>query len=72
MSAESLPNCCDANENPLRLLGTMRMLVHLGHTRETLKFIVCETLAAGANFGAKSCDQHIKVLRLEQKLVELY
>lgn len=71
MSTELLPNIYNANKSPLRILGIIKLRVHLGHTRVVLKFIVCETLVASAIIGTDFCDQHVKAIRPNQKFLEL-
>lgn len=53
------------------MLGTIKLYIHLGHTRVALKFIVCDTLTASTIIGAGFCDQHVKEIKPKQKLVEL-
>lgn len=48
MSAELLLNICDANKNPLQILGIIKLRVDLNHTRLALKSISCDSLAASA------------------------
>lgn len=62
---------CNARENPLRMLNTIKLQVHSGHRSVILTFIVCETLAASATVGADYCDQHVKARRPKRRLVEL-
>lgn len=71
MSTGLLPYIYDINKNPLHLLGILELHVLLGSTKEILKIIVCETLAAPTITGADFCDQYVLAIRPEQKLVEL-
>lgn len=71
LSTKPLPNICDANKNPLQMLGVIKLRVHLGHTQVTLKFIVCKTLAPSTIIGAGFCERSVNSIQLTQKLVEL-
>lgn len=70
MSAGPLQNIRDANK-PLRMLETLRLLEHPGHTKAALSIIVCETLTVADIPRADFCDRLDETLRPEQKLVEL-
>lgn len=63
VSTIPLPNICNTNKNPLQMLGTIKMLVHLGRTKVILKFIVCGILASSAIIGADICVQHMRTIR---------
>lgn len=56
LSTESVPNIYDANKNLLRMLDQIKLQVHLGHTRITLEFILCKTLAASVIIRAEFCN----------------
>lgn len=66
-----LPNVCNANKISVRMLGIINLQIHVGHTRDTIQFIVCETLAASAIIGSDFCDKHLKAIWPKLKLEEL-
>ena len=66
-----LPDICDANSNPLDMIGTVKLPVRLGHFLCLVEFIVCRSLAASAILGADYCDRFVEAIRPKKKLVEL-
>lgn len=71
MPTRPLPNICDANKNPLRVLDVVKRHVNLGTTQAPLRSIVCKILATEPIIKADFCDQYFKAVRLIQNLVEL-
>lgn len=71
MSTRPLPYISEANNNPLQMLVIMKLRVHLGHTRVTLKLIVCKILEASTTIDTEFCDQRMKAIPSKQRFVEL-
>ena len=61
----------DANNRPLRTLGTIRMPVRLGKFVAAAEFIVCERLAVPLILGADYCDRFVEAIYPRRKTVEL-
>ena len=61
----------DANNRPLRTVGTIRMPVRLGRFVATAEFIVCEKLTVPLILGADYCDRFVEVIYPRKKTVEL-
>ena len=66
-----LPNICDANGNPLSMMGRLKLVTRLGSSLVLVDFVVCRTLAADAILGADFCDRYVEAIRPRKKLVEL-
>ena len=61
----------DANNRPLRTVGTIRMPVRLGLFVATAEFVVCEKLAVPLILGADYCDRFVEAIYPRKKTVEL-
>ena len=61
----------DANNRPLRTVGTIKMPVRLGHFVATAELIVCEKLAVPLILGADYCDRFVDAIYPRKKTVEL-
>ena len=61
----------DANNRPLRTLGTIRMPVRLGRFVAAADFNVCEKLGLLLILGADYCDRFIEAIYPRRKKVEL-
>ena len=61
----------DANNGPLRTLGTTKMPVRLGRFVAAAEFIVCEKLAVPLILGADYCDRFVEAIYPRMKTVEL-
>ena len=61
----------DANNRPLRTVGTIKMPVRLGRFVATAKFIVCEKLAVQLIICADYCDRFVEAIYPRKKSVEL-
>ena len=61
----------DANNRPLRTVGTIRKPVRLGRFVATAEFIVCEKLAVPLILGADYCDRFVEAIYPGKKTVEL-
>ena len=66
-----LPDICDANDRPLRMIGTIRLVVRLGRLVSLADFIICQQLAAPMILGADYCDRFVEAIRPRKKLIEL-
>ena len=66
-----LPCVNDANDKPLKTVGTIEQIVRLGNLIVKLDFIVCESLAASVILGADFCDRFIEAIYPRKKSVEL-
>ena len=66
-----LPSISDANRNPLRMLGTIELLVRLQNRTLKCDFIICERLAAAVILGADFCDRFVEAIHPRKKNVEL-
>lgn len=71
ISIKQLLNTSIATEDPLLMLGIIKLLVHFSNTAVTLRLAFSETLAASIINGADLCDQHVKAIHQKQGLVEL-
>ena len=61
----------DANNRPLRTLGTIKMPVRHGSFVSAGKFIVCEKLVVPLILGADYCDRFMQAIYPRKKTVEL-
>ena len=61
----------DANNRPLRTVGTIKMPMRLGRFVVTAEFIVCEKLALPLILGADYCDRFVEAIYPRKKTVEL-
>ena len=61
----------DANNGPLRTVGTIRMPVRIGRFVATAEFIVCEKLAVPIILGADYFDRFLEEIYPQKKTVEL-
>ena len=61
----------DANNKPLRTLGTIKMPVRLEKFVAAAEFIVCEKLAVPFILGADYCDQFVEAISSRRKKVYL-
>ena len=52
----------DANNTPLRTVGTIKMPVRLGHFVAVAEFLVCEKLAVPLILGADYCDRFVEAI----------
>lgn len=66
-----LPDICDANNNPLSMLGIISLPVRLGRHLALVDFVVCTSLGAQAILGADYCDKFVEAIRPRAKLVEM-
>ena len=66
-----VPNVADANRNPIRILGIIRLLVRLGSHLSKVPFLVAEKLAAPVILGADFCDRYVEAIRPRKRVVEL-
>ena len=60
----------DANNRPLRTVGTIKMPVRLGHFVAVAEFLVCEKLAVPLILGADYCDRFVEAIYPRKKMVE--
>ena len=66
-----LPEVTDANRNPIRMIGTIDLIVQLGNCMMRTEFIVCERLADPVILGCDFCDRFIEAIYPRKRLVEL-
>ena len=66
-----VPSVCDANRNPVRIKGTVDLLVRMGEHLARVKFNVCERLAAGVVLGCDYLDRFVEAIYPRRKTVEL-
>ena len=66
-----LPRVTDANRNPLRMMGTITLVVRLGRHLAKVEFVVAERLAVPLILGADYCDRFVEAIRPRKRLVEL-
>ena len=61
----------DANNRPLRTVGTIRMPVRLGRFVATAEYIVCGKLAVPLILGADYCDRFVEAIYPRKKTADL-
>ena len=61
----------DANNRPLRTLGSFKMPMRLGKFMAAAEFIVCEKRAVLLILGADYCDRFVEAISLRRKTVEM-
>ena len=66
-----LPNINDANSNPLKTLGSITLIVRLGHRLVALDFVVCLELAAEVILGCDFCDRFVESIHPRRREIEL-
>lgn len=66
-----LPNICDSNSRPLKMLGTVWLPVRLNHHFTLYEFIVCKTFAASAVLDTDFCSRFVKVIFPTKRVIEL-
>lgn len=66
-----LPLVSDANNRPLRMLGQVSLVTSLGTSQVTLKFFLCQRLAAPAVLGCNFCDSHVESIHVQSRYVDL-
>ena len=71
VSCGPTPDIGDANNRPLRTVGTIKMPVRLGRFVAAAKFIVCEKLAVPLIFGADYCEKFVEAIYPRKNTVEL-
>lgn len=71
VSFGSTGDLVDANNRPLRTVGTIKIPVTLGRFVAAAKFIVCQKLAFSLMLGADYCDRFFETTCPQKKTVEL-
>lgn len=61
----------DANNRPLRTIGSLKMPVRLGRFVALVDFIVCAKLAVTIILGADYCDKFVEAIYPRRRIVEL-
>lgn len=71
VSCGPLPDICDANNHPPKMVGTVQLSVQLGRYSACCEFIVCKTFAASAVLGTDFCDRFVKAIFPKKRVIEL-
>lgn len=62
MRSGTVPNVVDANNNPLKTVGTINLVIRLGRSVVNLCFLLCCSMAASVILGCDYCERLVKAM----------